>query len=89
MQETVTHGRSKHSDEMLLLLDNRIRNCKSRLAELKHALHGLPPELVVTYDKLVMILRSLSGLNTRGKVSFPWHLLADKFAHLTEKCSFL
>lgn len=69
IRHNATVGQSKHSKHMLLLLETRIHNCETVLDELQTSLSQLSPELAPVYDKLVTILRSLAGLNTRAKVS--------------------
>lgn len=68
IQESVERGKSHHSPHILLLLEARIQSCRSTLAELKRTLSQLSPELLETHEKLVSILRSLSGCNSRSKV---------------------
>lgn len=53
---------------MLLLLRTRVNNCKATLAELRQGLSTISPELMPTFERLVSILRSLSGLNVASKV---------------------
>jgi hypothetical protein len=67
IQTSVDHGRDKHNQDILLLLQTRVDNCKLTLAELKQGLSTIPPDLMPTYEKLVSILRSLSGLNVNRK----------------------
>lgn len=69
IKQSVERGRSQHSEHVWTLLDARIHHCEITLAELKQILSQLSPELTPTHEKLVSILRSLSGLNTRAKVS--------------------
>jgi len=69
-KQSVERGRAKHNEHVWLLLDARIHNCESTLAELKLILSQLSPQLTPTHEKLVSILRSLSGLNTKAKVNF-------------------
>lgn len=65
-------GKSNHSEHMLLLLKTRLDNCEVVLNELHTVLSQLSPELAPVYDKLVMVLRSLAGLNTRATVLPLW-----------------
>jgi hypothetical protein len=66
-QDYVERGREKYSPHLLTLLDARIKVCQEILAELKLNLSELTPELTPKWEKLVSILRSLCGCNTRSK----------------------
>lgn len=66
--EIVERGRTHHSPHILLLLEARIATCRATLSELQQVLSRLSPELLETHEKLVSILRSLSGCNSRSKV---------------------
>ena len=68
MQETLKRGKQTHSPHLLTLLENRIKTCRSILAELQLTVSDLSPELTPTHEKLVSILRSISAANTRSKV---------------------
>jgi len=72
----VERGQGKHNEQVLLLLDARIKNCEGTLAELKLALSQLSSDLTPVHEKLVSILRSLSGLNSRATV--PMHQTPGK-----------
>ncbi|KAH9876142.1 hypothetical protein J1614_004021 [Plenodomus biglobosus] len=63
----VERGREEYSPHLLTLLDARIKVCEELMADLKLNLSGLTPELTPKWDKLVSILRSLAGCNTRSK----------------------
>lgn len=64
VKRIVEKGRTQHNEQVVLLLDARIANCQATLAELQLTLSQLSPELTPIHEKLVSILRSLSGLNT-------------------------
>jgi len=68
IQASVDQGKSRHNADILLLLQTRVDNCKTTLAELKQGLSTISSDLLPTYEKLVSILRSLSGLNVNRKV---------------------
>lgn len=68
-QASVDRGRDEHSPHLLTLLEARINVCRATLRELQRHLSRLDPETLGTYEKLVSILRSLSALNTRSRVS--------------------
>lgn len=65
-KQSVERGRAKHNEHVWLLLDARIHNCETTLAELKLILSQLSPQLTPTHEKLVSILRSMSGLSTKA-----------------------
>lgn len=69
IQASVERGRSCHNPAILKLLETRVKNCKLELAELQASLSHLSDELRPTHEKLVSILRTLSGLNMKPKVS--------------------
>lgn len=69
IEESVERGRSHHSPQIMTLLDARITTCRFTLGELQVVLAQLSPEMLATHEKLVSILRSLSGCNTRSRVS--------------------
>ncbi|CAI6338555.1 unnamed protein product [Periconia digitata] len=60
-------GKESYSPHLLTLLDARIQVCEETLARLELAQSHLTEELRPKYDKLVSILRSLAGCNTRSK----------------------
>lgn len=63
----VERGRDKYSPHLLTLLDARIKVCEEILADLNLNLSELTPELEPKWEKLVSILRSLAGCNSRSK----------------------
>jgi hypothetical protein len=67
IQASVDGGKDKYNQDILLLLQTRVDNCKLTLAELKLGLSTISSDLMPTYEKLVSILRSLSGLNVNRK----------------------
>jgi hypothetical protein len=64
----IDRGKDSYSPHLLTLLDARIQVCTETLARLELAHSHLTPDLTPKYDKLVSILRSLAGCNTRSKV---------------------
>ncbi|KAI8934238.1 hypothetical protein NX059_008984 [Plenodomus lindquistii] len=66
-RQYVERGREEYSPHLLTLLDARIKVCEELMADLKLNLSSLTPELTPKWDKLVSILRSLAGCNTRSK----------------------
>lgn len=68
IEESIARGHDQHSPHIMTLLEARIATCRALLAELKQVQAQLSPELLTTHEKLVSILRSLSGCNTRSKV---------------------
>lgn len=68
IEQSVEQGSGKHNEHMLLLLRTRVNNCKAALAELRQGLSTISPEFMPTFERLVSILRSLSGLNVVSKV---------------------
>jgi hypothetical protein len=63
----VERGQEVYSPHLLTLLDARIKVCEETLATLQLNLSHLTPELIPKWDKLVSLLRSLAGCNTRSK----------------------
>lgn len=61
-------GKESYSPHLLTLLEARIQVCEETLARLELAQSHLTPDLTPKYEKLVSILRSLCGCNTRSKV---------------------
>ncbi|KAF1830876.1 hypothetical protein BDW02DRAFT_572605 [Decorospora gaudefroyi] len=78
----VERGRDQYSPHLLTLLDARIKVCEEILAELKLNLSELTPELIPHWEKLVSILRSLCGCNTRSK--FPHDEVKEYSEELTK-----
>lgn len=76
----IERGKDSYSPHLLTLLDARIQVCSETLARLELAISHLTPDLTPKYDKLVSILRTLAGCNTRSKVGPMFHL-----QHRTEK----
>ena len=68
-QASVERGKDSHSEHLITLLDARIEVCRRTLTELQNSLSRLDPQMMGRYEKLVSILRSLSALNTRSRVS--------------------
>ena len=68
-QASIERGKDSLSTHLKTLLEARIDVCKATLKELQDSLSRLDPQMMGTYEKLVSILRSLSALNTRSKVS--------------------
>ena len=68
-QASVERGKDAHCDHLTTLLDARIEVCRRTLKELQDSLSRLDPQMLGKYEKLVSILRSLSALNTRSRVS--------------------
>jgi hypothetical protein len=64
----IDRGKDSYSPHLLTLLDARIQVCSETLAKLELAISHLTPDLTPKYEKLVSILRSLAGCNTRSKV---------------------
>lgn len=64
------------------MLEARIAVCEKVLQDLELNLSHLTPDLIPKYDKLVSILRSLSGCNVRSK--FPDDEVDDYLAQLKE-----
>ena len=67
IEDAVDRGKSNHSPHIVILLESRIITCRAILTELRLALEPIPKELMPTHEKLVSILRSLSGCNARSK----------------------
>lgn len=66
IEDSVRRGKESYCSAILSLLDTRIAACRVTLSECQILLSHLSPELTVTHTKLVSILRSLSGLNTKS-----------------------
>ncbi|XP_014550423.1 hypothetical protein COCVIDRAFT_31833 [Bipolaris victoriae FI3] len=66
-RDYVERGKDQYSPHLLTLLDARIKVCEEILAELNLNLSELTPELIPKWEKLVSILRSTCGCNTRSK----------------------
>ena len=77
IEESVELGRPHHHDVILTLLEARIAACRATLKELRLLLDPIPKDLMPMHEKLVSILRSLSGCNTRSKVGSDMHALRD------------
>lgn len=71
IEESIERGRAEQSPHMILLLETRIENIRTVVVDLEESLSRLSPQLSETHEKLVSILRSLSGLAVRPKVSIP------------------
>ncbi|KAL9052062.1 MAG: hypothetical protein Q9162_005633 [Coniocarpon cinnabarinum] len=82
IEESVELGRPHHHDVILTLLEARIATCRETLKELRQMLAPIPEDLMPLHEKLVSILRSLSGCNTRSK--FPTHEVQDFQKQLQE-----
>ena len=67
-QASVDRAEEAHSEALLTLLRARIDVCRTQLKELKDAISTMDADTMVTWDKLVSILRSLSACNCRSKV---------------------
>ncbi|KAF2117686.1 hypothetical protein BDV96DRAFT_570686 [Lophiotrema nucula] len=78
----IERGQDSYSPHLLTLLDARIAVCEKTLAELELTLSHLTPELIPKYDKLVSVLRTLSGCNVRTK--FPDAEVEDYLQQLKE-----
>lgn len=63
----IERGQEEYSPHLLTLLEARIKVCEEILATLQLNLSHLTPELTPKWDKLVSLLRSLAGCNTRSK----------------------
>ncbi|KAF2692201.1 hypothetical protein K458DRAFT_354510 [Lentithecium fluviatile CBS 122367] len=78
----IDRGKDSYSPHLLTLLDARIQVCSETLQRLELAQSHLTPELTPKYDKLVSILRSLAGCNTRTK--FPNEEIDEHLAQLKQ-----
>lgn len=75
IEDAVERGKSHHSSHIVTLLEARILSCRTILAELRSLLQPIPKDLMPAHEKLVSILRSLSGCNARSK--FPMSEVKD------------
>ncbi|KAI9717721.1 MAG: hypothetical protein M1828_007124 [Chrysothrix sp. TS-e1954] len=82
IEDSIERGKSCHNPHILTLLEARIESCRVTLVELQSVLAQLSPELAPVHEKLVSILRSLSGLNTKSK--FPTSEVRDFQKQLQE-----
>jgi len=85
IRETLDRGKDTHSPHILTLLDARITVCQSTLAELQQSLSTLSPELMATHEKLVSILRTLSGCNMKANVPMTCYLHAHQLLTFLEQ----
>ena len=67
-RDLVSRGTDRYSPHLLTLLEARIDICQKLVAEMQEMLGRIEPDLRPTYEKLVSILRSLSGCNVKSKV---------------------
>lgn len=75
VKDSVERGKADHSPHLLTLLEARIHACEAVLTELEEPLALIPKELDPINEKLVSILRSLSGLGTKPR--FPLQEVKD------------
>lgn len=73
-RKSVERDRDQQSPQLLTLLEARIHQCELILDELLVPLANLSDEMEKLHEKLVSILRTLSGLNTKAKVSLRFSL---------------
>ncbi|KAF1960255.1 hypothetical protein CC80DRAFT_489456 [Byssothecium circinans] len=72
----IDKGKESYSPHLLTLLEARMEVCQKTLERLELAQSSLTDDLRPKYDKLVSILRSLAGCNTRS--TFP-HAEVDEY----------
>ena len=66
-RQCLNQHREDADPHLVTLLEARMAICQTMIDELHHILSRLSPELKPYWEKLVSILRSLSGLNVRAK----------------------
>ncbi|KAF2635982.1 hypothetical protein P280DRAFT_473400 [Massarina eburnea CBS 473.64] len=78
----IAKGKEAYSPHLLTLLEARMQVCDQTLARLELAQSHLTDDLRPMYEKLVSILRSLAGCNTRS--TFPHAEVDDYLVQLKE-----
>ncbi|KIW05124.1 hypothetical protein, variant [Verruconis gallopava] len=69
---------AEYDPELIELIERRMAVCETALARLQAVIDHLGPEHIVTWEKLVSILRRLSNLNTRSRYSKEEHSALKK-----------
>ena len=82
IEGSIERARAHHNPQIIVLLEAKIAACRANLVELRFIMEPIPKDLMATHEKLVSILRSLSGCNTRS--NFPWAEINDYKRQLKE-----